>query len=331
MIHREPGGPPSPSTPKPFHAELALEDGEMLTIADAAKECFDAAIERDAFVITDAVIYDDIPYLSTLATPGIILGLRGRKLTKFSVDVPKKGSSIAIKIVAQDALNPNRKYTFTELTDELEGDFFVDDSDSKNAALAHKPVDFMMTREEIAHWLYRQAGMTEQESSRRMKEESDPVQDAAHLVGPRASRLITQRQVRVDLSPTSQFFAEEIAVFNPDELHVIPHPSRSDIQVARPIRFYSTWINQGFETETYGNVKETILASFSPDNPALAIPTFYSNTSLQLETDKTMETHVLPSLFLKREEYYKGRIAGIFKSATVRIKKATELAKLKRP
>lgn len=312
-----------------FHSELELELGEMLPIAEAAKESFDAAVAHDAFVITDTVVYDDVPYLNGLSTPAVRLGLKGRKISKLSIQVPKKDTSTAITITAYDAINPNRKYILTEFVEEFGGSFIVDDTDWVNAQRAGRPVDTFLTQNEVAHWLYRQGGMSENEVAKKLEQESDPVQDAAHALSTRSTKIINQRQVRVDLSPSSQFFGEEISVSSPDELHVHPHgPRTSDLPIARPVRLYTTWINQGFETELYGNIKETLLSSFSPDNPALAIPHFSPGVSVQFDTNAVTHANDLPNLFLLREDYYKGgTVADMFKTVTQQIlnsKKSTK-------
>lgn len=315
--------------PNFFHSELELEVGEMLPIAEAAKEAFDAAVAHDAFVITDTVIYDDIPYLNGLSTTAVQLGLKGRKLSKLSIQVPKKDTSTAITITAYDAINPNRKYILTEFSDEFGGSFIVNDTDWVNATLANRPVDTFLTQKEVAHWLYRQGGMPENEVVKKLKHESDPVQDAAHSLGTRSKKIINQRQVRVDLSPSSQFFGEEISVSSPNELHVYPPgPRTSDMPIARPIRLYNTWVNQGFETDLYGNIKETLLSSFSPDNPVLAIPHFSPDVSLQLDTNIIKHVNDLPNLFLLREDYYKGgTIADRFRVVTQQVLSASQSTK----
>lgn len=292
---------------------------EMQRISESVIQAIDTIPEREVFVVAENETYVDIPHLNGLVTPAIALDLRARKLSKLTITHPRKDSSTAISIVAYDEQDTKRSYRFTELTDELKGNFIIDDSDWSTAQKSGRPVATVIETNEVAHWLYRQSGLSEQDSFERIKRETDPVSNAAVLLSSRANSIMSQMQYRVDISPNLQFFAEKLSAKKPDNVTLDTRSravKRGNIPIGYPIRSYTAWINQIHETETYGNVCETIFCQFSPDNPILLLPNPQSDIQLELRSDKELSRQTFAQLFVEREEKYKTSLPELFDRIT---------------
>lgn len=302
--------------------ELSYDDGEMIMIAEKAIECFKEALKNPDHLISETVSYRDIPHHNSTRTPGVLLALRGRPLKSVSISIPRKDDSTAIRIDALDESNPNRFYVLSEVEDigEALPGFEIGDSDWENAERANMGVDNFMESHEVAHWLYRQAGLSEDEVIRKLKTESDPVQDAAHAAGQRAAQIVTQRQIKVPVRDGLFLYGEEISVQTPDEL-TLQKPA-TDIPTARPIRMYNLWTNAVYDTEQYGGVREQLICNLSPDNPFLLIPNPRSGLFLSVETTKALTSTEKAALYSERSQQYTGNVASLFESIQQEIAQA---------
>jgi hypothetical protein len=307
-----------------MHEDIEFNTGDMIKIAESAIQCFEAAVENSDNVIAETLTYKGIRHENRRRTTPILLGLKGQPISGLEITIPRKDSGTAITIAAQGSLNPNRKFIFTEITNDTDphaeeygdvGNFRIDDTDGRNAELANMSVDDYMTRDEVARWLYYQSGMEADDIEKALKTETDPVQDAAHLLGTRAEQVINQRVVNVNVRENLTFYGEEISVQSPDEVTEIPTASKPvGPPKARPIRLYNIWTNTVHDSDAYGGVKETLACSFSPDDKYLLVPNPRAHLSLTVETTMPIPAIEQAQLFLERRSRYDGNVPTLLDS-----------------
>lgn len=241
--------------------EIYVTPTEMLHVAEAAQDCVDTALRYDWAVISDRSIYSGIPHRNGQRHPDFRLALKDSTFSSLDIDLPRKDEDVRIRITAHAQDFPNRFVVLEEFTkfdkDSPEG-FFVNDTHALAFARSGRPVDSYMSQSEVANWLYLQAGLTADESHKRVEKESDPVRNACDILSSNATQHFTVRQVKISFSPDLELHGQLVEALDPNN------------PVAQPLaRKYTAWVNNHHSIDGH-DVTERLFVEFSPDDQWLA-------------------------------------------------------------
>lgn len=243
--------------------EIRVGITERLTVAELAKLCIEKSLEKDIYLRSDVSHYEGIPFHNDRRTQDERFVFKDARFDHLNIRLPRKDTDTKIRIEAIDAVTPGRIIWLEEMTPGhhplLDDMFFVNDTRWETSAYDKRTTEPAMHRDQVAHWLLNQTGISEKEMRRKIKTETDPVLYAATTLAPRAAKRIDVRQTAIPLRSNLEFYSEIIEVIDVD------NPLNAPLS-----RIYRAWINQHHDIDGQP-VIEQVVVQFSPDDMLLGL------------------------------------------------------------
>ncbi len=221
---------------------------------DTTIACTEALLLHPDAAKEEIQVYGDIPCRNAFVPTDMQMALRGKKIERFTVLLPRTGDDSRVIIRTTDLDLPGRQYTFVESGNS----FLIEDSFAEAAPGLQREIALTVSKNIVASFLLSQVLKAKiGPDDRRILKETDPVVYGCSLLPTIASdesEQFTVESATLQIGPAVSVNCEKITQLDNDPL-VLPRMS-----------VYSFWITQQHEING-GVATERDIVTFSPENP----------------------------------------------------------------